>query len=243
VFQVNGNDLGAPGRVDIYGFGGAGGAIIWPWVTQGTRTVLVSETPGGYGPWIVVDPLGVEDTAVVDAAGDTQGNVYLVYTKSRGGMASEGSHHFVRLSAELLQGSSGTVSANADMRTSTNRIKAVTGQMIAKHPGERDPAPGGLGFYSRPADYYRSLDTGEPLHALTVGEARDPWWGKGFPVRYQMFSGNAWSGAIDVGLADVRSFWGFIWDALDIARIGQDGAFLVWPVEQAIVGRRVERVP
>jgi hypothetical protein len=87
-----------------------------------------------------------------------------------------------------------------------------------------------------------SADTGGTLHALTVGKARDEWWGKGFPIRYVTFSGNEWSGPVDVGLADVSSFWGSIWDALDIASTGQGRAFLVWPTEQAIVGRWIERL-
>jgi hypothetical protein len=248
VFQVNGRDVGAPGRVEIFGFGGYGAGIIWPWFTQGSRTVLVSESPAGYGPWIVVEPEGKEDTAVADIAADGQGNVHLIYTRSRGGLASETSHRYVRLGAERLQGRPGMASGVSDASTSSSStFQAVEGQPVGKQLVVRGQTSSGPAFISWPAGYYRSSsrlssDTGETLHALTVGKARDQWRGKGFPIRYQMYSDHAWSGPIDVGLADVGAFWGYIWEALDIASAGPDRAFLVWPTQQAIVGRWVERL-
>ena len=247
VFQVNGRDVGAHWRVEIYGFGGYGTGIIWPWFTHGTRTVLVSESPAGYGPWVVVEPQGTKDTAVFDIAADGQGNVHLVYTSSSGGLASESPHRYVRLGVELLQGSPDLASGISDAPTSSSKFRSVEGQTIGEQLVARGQTSSGPAFISRPAGFYSassrlSSDTGETLHALTV-DVPDKWWGKGFLIRYLMFSGNAWSGPIDVGLADTRSFWGDIGGALDITSTGQGSAFLVWPTPQGIVGRWVERLP
>lgn len=244
VFELSGTALDAPGRVEIHGFGGYAGAIFWPWLTHGRRTVLVADSPSGYGPWVVLEPQGKEDTAVIDAEADERGNVHLVYGRSRGGLMSETSHRYIKLGAELLRVGPGT-SGTPDAPASSTQFRAVEGQPI----DNRQEVPGrtstGATLIPRPAGLALrlSLDGERTLHALTVGEARDQWWGKGFPIRYLAYSGGAWSGAIDAGLADVSSFWGYIWGALDIVSAGHGRAFLVWPTERAIVGRWVERLP
>ena len=68
IFQVDGSELNAPGRWEIFGMGGYGGAIVVPWFTRGLRTVVVAESSSGYGPWVEVEPAGKDDTERVDAA-------------------------------------------------------------------------------------------------------------------------------------------------------------------------------
>ena len=82
----------------------------------------------------------------------------------------------------------------------------------------------------------------DSFHALVLGAPRDFWWGKGFPIQYLMFSEGAWSTPVELGIADVKSFWGTVGDAVGIANIGNKKAFLVWPMEQGIVGRWIQRI-
>jgi len=247
-FHVNGKEVDAPRRMELFGFGGFGAGIIWPWFTAGIRTVLVSESPAGYGPWVVIEAQGRQDTTVDDIAADDQGSVYLVYSASSGGLASATEHRYVRLTAELLRRNAGSDSGGPGSPESSSKFLSVQGQPIGEHQVVRRESPNGPAFIALPVGPFAggsrlSSDTGETLHAVTIGEPRNQWWGKGFPVRYQLFSDNAWSGGIDVGVAEVRAFWGGIWDAFDIASVGNDRVFVVWPTEQAIVGRWVEHLP
>jgi len=247
-FQVDGREVDAPRRMELFGFGGYGAGIFWPWFTAGTRMVLVSGSPAGYGPWVVIEAQGKEDTRVYDMAADNQGSVHLVYAASGGGVASDTEHRYVRLTAELLRRSAGSGSGGAESPKSSDKLPDVQGQKIGEHQVVRRESSNGPALIALPVGPFAggsrlSSDTGETLHAVTIGEPRNQWWGKGFPVRYQLFSDNAWSGGIDVGVAEVRAFWGGIWDAFDIASVGNDRVFVVWPTEQAIVGRWVEHLP
>ena len=77
------------------------------------------------------------------------------------------------------------------------------------------------------------------FHALLIGEASDQWSGKATAVRYLDFADGQWSGTVELGLADVSSFWGYIWDAVAIGSAGGQQALVVWPMPDRIVGRWV----
>jgi hypothetical protein len=80
---------------------------------------------------------------------------------------------------------------------------------------------------------------GDRFHAMIVAEARDPWWGKGSPILYLSFADGHWSAPVELGLADVSSFWGLIWDYLEIGSAGNQQALVIWPMADRIVGRWV----
>ena len=244
-FSVSGRAVGAASRMDVYGFGGFGAGIIWPWFTQGTRAVVVAETETGFGPWVVIEPQGNLDTSVVDATADAQGNVHLVYTKTRGGLAAEATYRYVKVDAASLRSARDAAPAPAEPGKPSGPFKAVEGRQVDKgstaigeslrHP-PATPMP-------RSFKAVVARDAGDTLHAALVAEALDPWWGKHFPIRYFTLIDNAWSAPVDLGFADVSSFWGYIWAAVDIAGAGRGAAFVVWPMEHAIVGRWVEQIP
>ena len=256
-FRIDGREFNTPGRWDFYAIGGAAGAIAWPWFSHGTRAVLVSESASGYGPWIVLEPEGKEDTMAIAVAADRQGNVQIVYRRSRGGISDAIAHRYLRIDAEILAGGRTDTLRSSELQAGSRKYLGVEGQSIEMgHVEGKSIELGQLlhGFTSsgpvfiprppaRAAMFRVSSGTGETLSALTVGKPRDEWWGKGFPIRYSIFSHNVWSEPIDVGVADVSSFWGIFWDACDITSTGQSRAFLAWPTEQAIVGRWVERLP
>lgn len=247
-FQIDGKDVGSPSRVEVYGFGGYGGGIIWPMVTYGLHTVLVSEAQNDYGPWVIIEPKAKEDTSIYDIASDGEGNLFLIYTRSRDGFAAERSNHFVRVSAHLLQGNNDIASHKSDSRHPSDHFISVAGQQIKDQFIVRDQAPSGPVIISKPRGFYRdssrlSSDTGSTLHAMSIGQGLDEWLGKDYPVRYQRFSHDAWSSPMTIGFANVSTFWGNIWNAFDISSVGPNSAFVVWPTEKAIVGRWIEHAP
>jgi hypothetical protein len=80
----------------------------------------------------------------------------------------------------------------------------------------------------------------ERFHAMVIGEAGGRWTGKATTVLYLVFADGRWSGTVDIGLADVSSFWGSIWDAVEIGSSGGRRALAVWPTPDGIVGRWIE---
>jgi hypothetical protein len=257
-FKVNGAVFGAPGRVEVYGGGGYGGWV-WPWFTHGTRTVLVAESGDAFGPWLVLDPLGKEDSDVRGIAADAKGNVQVLYTRARGGMASGGERRYAFIRAGLFASAAAGGSGRPEARAGAIRFVAIEGQpaqtgaFIAVDP-ESGTALAGMrwivqgerwtGPLALPITKAAHIDVvpagGDAFHAMVIGEPRDSMWGKGFPVQYLKFSGKTWSAPFEVGLADEASFWGQIWDALGLAGVKSGAAFLAWPTERGIVGCWVE---
>lgn len=83
---------------------------------------------------------------------------------------------------------------------------------------------------------------GDTFHAGFLGEAFDPWFGKGGrPVRYVQLADGRWSAPVDLGAAEISAVWGSSWDLIAIASSG-DLAYVVWPTPGGIVARRVVRV-
>ena len=76
------------------------------------------------------------------------------------------------------------------------------------------------------------------FHAVVVGPARNEWTGKDAPILYLEFFEGKWSAPVELGLANVSSFWASIWEAVQIGGDGPE-ALVVWPTEDGIVGRWV----
>lgn len=250
-FPIKGSEIGAPGRWEIYGFGGYGGGIIWPWFTRGSRAVVVAESPSGFGPWIVIDPEGQLDTRAKDATADSAGNVYVVYASAREDLLAAAGLHYVKLSAEILVGD-GVEWRRPGTRAALPALRAVKGAPIGANAvvrGELELRPN---YIPAPPHFYGGAIAGDfrvstnPLQrprALVIGEARDQWLGRGFPVHYVEFDDFRWSSPIEVGVADHGGgalFGGSIWRAYDLATTDSGRTFVVWPTEQGIVGRWID---
>ena len=82
------------------------------------------------------------------------------------------------------------------------------------------------------------------VHVLHLGPSPNEWVGGHFPVHYLRWTiAGGWAAPLQVGVADVGSFWGMVWGAVAIAAAGPDRAFMVWPTPDGISGRWVERLP
>lgn len=269
-FQANGSAFDAPVRIDFYGFGGFGAGIIWPWFTHDSRTVLVSEVSGGYGPWVVLDPQRKEGSYATGLASDRDANVYVVYERSSGGFVAQEAYYYVRIDAKTLRDCEVSIPGVAEIQIGTMRIRAVgegTARLVKqgyrKEVGKQvaaDPQSGTALVGMRYVDSGKTWSAvkGWPLsesipridvvpggqdtfHVMAIDEPLDPWWGNHFPVQYLLFSAGAWSTPVELGIADIVSSWGNVRDAVGMSADGNDGAFLVWPTEKGIVGRWVHR--
>ena len=264
-FQVNGDELNAPTRIEIYGFGGFGAGIIWPWFTHGSRIVIVSQAPGEYSPWVVLEPQGKEDTYATSIASDLDANIYVLYEKSRGGIGAESKYYYIRIDSKVFKSSKASLPGIMEIQVGSRKIRAVgenkarpikqcleIGKQIAVDP-QSGTALIGNSFLVR-ENTWNSISSCSAVpaqvvpsglnsfHALALGKPRDSWWGKGHPVQYLLFSEGAWSTPVELGLADVESFWGNVATAIGITTIGHDKVFLVWPMEHGIVGRWIQRI-
>lgn len=72
---------------------------------------------------------------------------------------------------------------------------------------------------------------------MKSGRAYNQWTGKGFPVLYLEFGRGTWSAPVEVGTADVLSFFGYVWNAIQLGSSGGREALVVWPTEDGIVAR------
>ena len=260
-FQVAGSETGAPIRLEIYGFGGGPAAIIWPWFTTGSRTVLVANSESGYGPWVAVEPEGRLDSVVVGVDADRNGNVYLLYSRAQGGVSARPSYRYARIAAELFKPIRDNDAGALDKEQKARKALAVEGRPLPIEGGHQwlsvDPNSGkafvSLRFIvvgdtwsdqiSWPLEGVKlwnvrvAADLDDAFSALTIGPASRSAQAKENVVRYMRLSGGAWSAPIEIGVASVGSFFGLTGDALGIARAVDGRVFVVWPTESAIVGR------
>jgi hypothetical protein len=263
-FQVAGSETGAPKRLEIYGFGGGPAAIIWPWFTTGSRTVLVANGKSGYGPWVAVEPEGKLDSDVVGVGADRSGNVYLLYSLSQGGIAERPSYRYAKIAAELFKPVRGNAAAGMDEKPEARKAFAIEGRPLPLGGAHQwlsvDPNSGkafvSLRFIvidntwsdqiSWPLDGVKlwnvrvAADLDDAFSALTIGPASRSSPGKGNVVRYMRLSGGTWSAPVEIGEASVGSFFGLTGEALGIARAIDGRVFAVWPTEGAIVGRWIQ---
>jgi hypothetical protein len=250
VFPVRGSELGATGRWEVYGFGGGRAGIIWPWFTRGSRTVVVADSAAGFGPWIVIDPEGAMDTAVIDATADDAGNVYLAYLATRHGMLLEAARFYARLEPDALAGKDGVAWRPERTPSPALQLRAARGQPLASEVvvrGESSYRPNAVPypphFFGGGVDGGLRLSTSvtQRPRALVVAEAHDKWYGHDFPIQYVEFDDLRWSAPIEVGLADHGGgMLGGIWHAFDLATTDSGRTFAVWPTAHGIVGRWID---
>jgi hypothetical protein len=139
--ELKGGDVGAHARWDVYGFGNALGAVIWPWRTHGRRTVIVPEIESGYPSWAVLDPQGKQDTLTNAVAADGKSNVQVLYSKSRGGLFSADNNqngmppaameeaHYGRISAQELAGGMADASVRSQGTPESRHLRAFAGRL------------------------------------------------------------------------------------------------------------------
>ena len=251
-FAIDGREIGASGRWEVYGFGGYGVGIIWPWFTRGSRAVFVADSSTGFGPWIVIDPEGSMDTRTIDATADDEGRVYVTYTTSREGIAPASGRYSVKLGAEVLAGRDGVGWSRLGEDGSARALHAVKGIQIGAAAVVRGESADRPNYVPYPPHFFGgAVDSGVRMstavlqrpRALVIGQPRDKWLGRGFPVQYAEFDGVRWSSPIEVGLADHGGgvlFGGSIWRAYDLATTDDERTFIVWPIAQGIVGRWID---
>lgn len=251
-FAIDGREIGASGRWEIYGFGGYGAGIIWPWFTRGSRAVFAADSPSGFGPWIVIDPEGSMDTWIIDATADEAGNVYVAYTTSRGGMVPASGRYYVKLGAEVLAGRDGVEWTRPGVQASLPALRAVKGIPLGAEAVVRGESAYRPNYVPYPPHFFggavngglrMSTSVSQRPRALVVAEAHDKWLGRGFPIQYVEFDDFRWSSPIEVGLADRGNraiFGGSIWRAYDLATTDNERTFVVWPTAKGIVGRWID---
>lgn len=275
-FHVDGRALGSQARVDWWGFGGYGAALLWPWPTTGKRAVIVARSGGSAAPWLAIEPDGKADTLHISAGSDRLGNLYVLYEKSSGGLMAPGSacNFFgLRVAAHTLLASPPPAAAASAASSAARSVLAVAGLPVAQleprgncadgvHAVAVDPDDGHVWFAQRrwlegpqwqptapmpvASGWPGGLSAGGAgsFHVLRIGPSPNEWVGGRHPVYYLRWTvAGGWAAPLQVGVADVDSFWGYVWRAVAIAAAGPDRAFMVWPTPEGISGRWVERLP
>lgn len=77
------------------------------------------------------------------------------------------------------------------------------------------------------------------FHAMVVRGAYEETKGQGSPINYLAFVNGVWSAPVEIGRAEVSSFWGDIWDAVQIGGNGGEKLLAVWPTKESIAARWV----
>jgi hypothetical protein len=264
-FNVKGGEVGASGRWDLYGFGGYGAGLIWPWYSQVSKRVIVPQISPSYSRWFVLDPASKKDINNFRAAANASGTVVAAFDAASYGLAGVSEPAFVHFSCD------GRSADSPEAPASQRRLETVSRQAL---PGPYDRY--GLGSQCTlamdPNSDYALLLKGhsvswliqdgrcsktiplpiktfwEPrlapagnqrFHATTAGEGHKQQTEKGFPILYLEFSDGQWSRPVELGAASVSSPWGLVWDAIQIGSKGPH-ALVVWPTKKGIVGRWIQ---
>ena len=74
---------------------------------------------------------------------------------------------------------------------------------------------------------------------VVIGSHPESPSGQELPVFYLQFRDGRWSAPVEVGGAKVDSFFGSVWDAVQIASDGGERVLVTWPVRGGIEGRWV----
>ena len=267
-FDVSGKALGAPARWDLYGIGGYGGGIVWPWRTRGSRLAVVAEDGGRYDDWTVVDLEDNEDVADWHAVAAPDGQVHVVYDAQRTLLGLQSLARY----ASFAPAAAGDASAVREI--AGRRVRPVAGTAVPPTP--EAPSIGisaALGYDAATRELLlvrqhfggRALRDGEwgpnrpfPLElawdprlapraaggfdVVVTGSRAESPSGHEFPVFYLMFRDGRWSAPVEVAGAKVDSFFGSVWDAVQLASDGRGRAFVTWPVAGGIEARWL-RVP
>ena len=65
---------------------------------------------------------------------------------------------------------------------------------------------------------------------VVIGSHPESPTGQDFPVFYLLVRDWGWSAPVEVGGAGVDSFFGSVWEAVQIASDGEERVFVTWPV-------------
>jgi hypothetical protein len=264
-FDVRGKALGAPARWDLYGIGGYGAGIIWPWRTRGSRLAVVAEDGGRYEAWSVVDLDDNEDVADWSVVASPDGRVHVVYDAQRNVLASQSLARYACIEPVAAD------DVSRWREIAGRRVRSIAGTDMPVAPGQPGIGPGAaLGFNAttrelllvRPHDGGRVRRDGDwgpeallPLElawdprvaprtaggfdVVVIGSRPESPSGQEFPVFYLQFRDGRWSAPVEVGGAKVDSFFGSVWDAVQIASDGGERVLVTWPVRGGIEGRWV----
>jgi hypothetical protein len=260
-FMVKGQDVGAKGRWDWYGFGGYGAGIIFPWHSASQKLVMVPEAAMAEPLWYVLDPQDNLDISNPMPAVDGNGNLHIVYDASRGGLAASDQHRYAQMS--LTPPQSRGEQGSSDNAANSKQLYPVSGNEIPLFRLERLPLNQATAAVDPASGTVLIVRTNDTSFALTHGEWSLPlrlplsryWQPKLAPaggdafhlmtvagnrVLYLLYAQGGWSSPIELGQANVASSWSSISGALGIASNGHNRAFVAWPTETGIVGRWVE---
>lgn len=252
-FEVDGADLGASMRMDIYGFGGYGGGIIWPWFTRGSRLVLASEAHPDC--WNVIGLPGRLDSWPIAFAAGPHGDVHVSYFTSLGGMLQDPAPHYAHLRAGELAPDPAKDPEARQLRIGgrTLRLQNIIGHRLPSPDPDTGPSSGpiavdpqsgtvllGMGLLLR-GDMYTdapgaSLAGSTGYRAHTAPAGRDAFHALQ-DGSYRLLTGHEWSAPLKLGEPATASFWGTPWGAEDLAGTGDGKALAVWPVARGIAGR------
>jgi hypothetical protein len=253
-FEVDGADLGASMRMDIYGFGGYGGGIIWPWFTRGSRLVLAAESQPDC--WNVVALPGRLDSLHSAFAASARGDIHFTYFTCLGGMLRDPIPHYAHLHVGNLapDPAKDPEAKRLGVGNRTLRLQNVVGGRLPPpnpvtgfscSPVAVDPETGtvllGTGllvsgdmYTDAPAATALAESSGVPVRTVPAGRYSFHALQGG---NYRLFSGLQWSAPLALGLPQTAAFWGTPWEAVDLAGTGDGRAFAVWPVPRGIMGR------
>lgn len=270
-FLVDGDTVGAQGRWDWIGFGGPMAAIVFPWHGQSTKLVLVAENGVANPVWHVLDPTDNRDASSVRLSADDSGTVYVAYDASRHLLVTELEPRQATIATAGPSLDNGDTAAAARTAHRLHAVRgaplSLSGEGLSLTQAALCADPSGASvLLVRAHDASQVLAGGhwgapialplttfwEPrlaaagdqsFHALVVGPALDEWTGQRFPLLYLRFAHGRWSGPVEIGLAAVSTFWGAIWDAVQVAGDGSSRAFAAWPTKNGISGRWIEVLP
>jgi len=262
-FDVRGKAVGAPARWDLYGLGGYGAGIIWPWRTRGSRLALVAEDGGRYESWWVVDLDDNEDVVDWTTTAEPDGRVHVVYDAQRNILAVQ---QQARHAAFVL---AATDDASTVREVAGRRVRPVSGALLPTTLEQ--PAVGAdaaLGFDAATQDLvlvrahfgarvYRDGAWGPyvpyPLElawgpriapavrgrfdVVVSGSHVDSPSEHPYPVFYLQFRDGCWSRPVEVAGAEVDSFFGSVWAAVQMASDRHNRVFVTWPVPTGIEAR------
>jgi hypothetical protein len=257
-FDVDGKEVGAEGRWEWYGFGGAMGGIVFPWHSASQKRVIVPEAALAEPPWYVLDPQDNLDTHNVMPGVDGRGNLHVVYTALRGGLGTTYEPRYARIPLVPVTTADQPPVAGS---TPTRKLVPISGSSIPWPRGEPggllqaasavDPQSGSV-LVVRAHGVSYALEDGkwlppvplplssfwEPRMAHAGGRAFHLVTAADDRVLYLLYVDGAWSAPVDLGRSNVQSRGS--WAAFDLASAGNDRAFVVWPTSAGIVGRWVD---
>ena len=259
-FHVDGKEVGAHGRWDWYGIGGAPAGIIFPWYSASQKLVIVPETAEAGTPWYAVDPKDNLDATNANFAADHLGKLHVVYSASRTVLATAQQPRYLQM---LVNGSQTEERpAPAEQQRSTTLYPVDGKPILSLAPGPADlsraavavdpqsgmlllvPAHQASLVYSHgawsvqdqlPLQYFweprLAPAGGNAFHLMTMNEGS---------VYYLVYSQDGWSAPVELGQTKVAGIFGNTWNAVAIASSGHNRAFGVWPIETGIAGRWIE---